>query len=148
MPDETVSWKQMSDREAGLIDPVFFYVRESIHLRLASFGIPNNGRFGPYGQYDSTGFGIDDGVLAAFNSYLARSWPAKASIAAADINSGFLLERLKYYIAISKNGPIAANQILIANDPQVAKAVELLPHAAQLAKLAAIARKSGETGRN
>ena len=53
----------------------------------------------------------------------------------------FITNRLKFNLVTANYGNVAANQVLIENDPQVAKAVELLPRAAQLAQTAQKSRK-------
>jgi len=48
-------------------------------------------------------------------------------------NSKFIVTRLRYNLATAAFGSVAANQVLIENDPQVAKAIEALPRAQNLA---------------
>ena len=45
----------------------------------------------------------------------------------------FIKTRLRYALVMAAFGAISADQVLIEEDPQVAKAVEALPRAQQLA---------------
>ncbi|MEO7659106.1 MAG: hypothetical protein ABIV48_05785, partial [Pyrinomonadaceae bacterium] len=56
-------------------------------------------------------------------------------------SSSFIKLRLRYNIVMASFGTISAAQVLIEDDAQVAKAVEILPRAAQLAQSAALARR-------
>ncbi|MGB5014177.1 MAG: hypothetical protein WBO68_09110, partial [Pyrinomonadaceae bacterium] len=51
--------------------------------------------------------------------------------------AAFIGLRLRYEVAIANFGSVSAQQVLIEDDAQAAKAIEALPRAAQLAQNAA-----------
>jgi len=56
-------------------------------------------------------------------------------------NAEFIRLRLRYDLSMAASGSKAAQTVLVQDDAQVAKAVTLLPQAAQLARAAAAARQ-------
>jgi hypothetical protein len=56
-------------------------------------------------------------------------------------NAEFIRLRLRYNLVMASFGATSADQVLIEDDPQVARAVEALPRSAELASLAAAKRK-------
>ena len=76
---------------------------------------------------------MSDKLLNSFLSY-AKKEP-KPDFAGKDIaaQKNFIRTRLRFDLAMSAFGSVAANQILNQDDEQVAKAAEALPQAQQLA---------------
>lgn len=132
-PDEMVNYERLNDAQAGLIDPLFLFAREVVNgrveglddyrLRTAQFG----------SRISSADFPSTERLVTQFLQF-ART----KDIPAATLNreSSFIKLRLRYYIVMASFGSVSASQVLIEDDPQVAKAVETLPRSAQLAELA------------
>ena len=57
-----------------------------------------------------------------------------------DRNREFIQQQLRYQLATAAYGTVAALQVLTKDDPQIAKAVELVPRARDLAMTAMRAR--------
>ena len=130
-PDEVVKAPKLTDDQQKLIDPIFFFAREIV-----------NGRR-PDNVFLPASFGsvsVDDKLIASFGEYAVRTGD-KISATAVRANTEFIRLRLKYEIAMAASGSKAAQAILIQDDAQIAKAVTLLPQAAQLARAAAAARE-------
>ena len=130
-PDELVKAPKLTDDQQKLIDPLFFFAREIVNGRRpdnvflpASFG----------------GISVDDKLIASFGDYAVKAGD-KISPSVVKANTDFIRLRLKYEIAMATSGSKAAQAVLIQDDAQVAKAVTLLPQAAQLARAAAAARE-------
>ena len=76
-------------------------------------------------------------MAAAFASYLNAHPEFHTSGDITKIESSFIALRLRYDLATAAYGSISANQVLIENDAQAARAVEALPRAETLARQAA-----------
>ena len=135
MPDEAVPAPLITDSQIALLDPIFFFTREITAGRIEGLenykqtrGIIFNQRVRP------SDFPPSEKLFSAFQKYLKETEPEKASNLEA--NKKFILNRIRYHLATAKFGSITANQVLIEEDPQVAKAVEALPKAQTLAQAA------------
>lgn len=133
-PDEIVKSPELTRREAALLDPIFFFAREVATGKMPGFeSYKVSGRL-QYGQRINGGnFPVTAELLAAFDSYLEKNkswnipgWQPK-------VENAFIKSRLRYALVMAAFGAISADQVLIEEDPQVAKAVEALPRAQQLA---------------
>lgn len=143
-PDETVKSDDLDTVRAALLDPIFFFSQEAV-----------NGRIAGQEDYRAVGFSfgkrvaagdltISDQLMSAFNDFVEKNMRGRFSSELLQKESGFIKLRLRYNIVMASYGAVSANQVLTEDDPQIAKAVETLPQAAQLAQLAAKARqKSG-----
>jgi carboxyl-terminal processing protease len=138
MPDQTIKKAELNPFQIKLLDPIFFFVRETVNGRIRGFenykaqNTPNL-----YGQRIKPG----DAVLTrelfnAFASYLAQNPEWKLKTPYLEKEKDFIRQRLRYYLIMATFGNVSANQVLIEEDPQVAKAVEVLPSARQLAQTA------------
>lgn len=134
MPDEVVKAAELTRREAALLDPIFFFAREVVTGRVAGFesykfiGRPQ------YGQRINAGnMPMTDSLLTAFENYLeiTKGWNIPQWQRGSE--NAFIRSRLRYAMIMAAFGSVSANQVLIEEDPQVAKAVEALPRAQQLA---------------
>jgi carboxyl-terminal processing protease len=128
-PDEVVKAPKLSDDQAKLLDPLFFFAREIV-----------NGRR-PDSIFQPVTFStavVDDKLIASFDNYAVRTGD-RISADIVRANADFIRLRLRYEIALATGGERAAQAVLIQDDAQVAKAVTLLPQAAQLARAAAAA---------
>ena len=132
-PDETVKGEVLSRTHASLLDPIFFFAREVANGRIAG---QENYRAASisFGKRILSGdLPISDSLVAAFNEFAAMK--ANGGFASEVLRSetAFIRLRLRYDLAVASFGTVAANQVLTEDDPQVAKAVEALPRAAELA---------------
>ncbi len=141
LPDEKIKADEITATQAALLDPIFFFAREVVSGRVvgqeAYRAIP--GTFGK--RVTPSDLPFTPSLLRAFEDYVksAPSW--KIDGTTLNRESEFIKLRLRFNIVMASFGAISADQILIENDPQVAKAVETLPRAGQLAQLAAKARQ-------
>jgi carboxyl-terminal processing protease len=133
-PDEIVKTPELTRREAALLDPIFFFSREVVSGRVAGFeSYKVSGRL-QYGQrIDAGNSPVTNELLAAFNRYVEKNKSWNIPGWEAGTENVFIKTRLRYALVMADFGAISANQVLIEEDPQVAKAVEALPRAQQLA---------------
>ncbi|MFL6374313.1 MAG: S41 family peptidase, partial [Pyrinomonadaceae bacterium] len=131
-PDELVKAPRFTDQQQRLIDPLFFFAREVLNgRRQGTVFIPV--AFAP--------IAVDDKLMASFADYAIGSGD-KISLDAVKANAEFIRSRLRYELVMATSGSKAAQAVLVQDDAQVAKALTLLPQAAQLAQAAA--RKRAE----
>ncbi len=139
-PDEAVKSDAINAIQASLVDPIFFFAREVVHGRIA--GLESYREEPPsFGKRITPGdFPVSEKLVSAFYDYLDRVADWKLSADALRTEATFIKLRLRYSIVMASFGAVSANQVLIEDDSQVAKAAEALPRAAQLAQLAAKTR--------
>ena len=80
---------------------------------------------------------FNDSLSAAFQNYVKANSSWKVDEKTLRAEATFIKLRLRYNIVMASFGAVSADQVLTEDDPQVAKAVEILPRAAQLAQNAA-----------
>jgi hypothetical protein len=78
-------------------------------------------------------FAMNDMVFNAFKDYVARDQNWKVFTPQLERNRGFIEQQLRYQLATAAYGTVAALQVLTKDDPQVAKAIEVVPRARDLA---------------
>ena len=137
MPDEKVKAEEITALRAALIDPIFFFAREVVSGRVASLesytaSSLNIGRRVTPGDLPTT-----DTLKAAFLAFVKKQGTWKFNDKQLAAEAAFIQLRLRYNIIMASYGANAAQQVVTEDDPQVAKAVETLPRAGQLAQLAA-----------
>jgi len=136
-PDETVKSEKLSEAQASLLDPLFFFSREAVNGRIV--GQENYHLVSlAFGKNIARGdFPVSESLLISFHNFVERTMDGTVSPETLKREAAFIKLRLRYNIAMASYGAVSANQILIEDDPQVEKALETLPRAAQLAQLAA-----------
>lgn len=131
-PDELVKSATMNQTEITLLDPLFFFSRELANGRIKGFeSYKSNGQIQYGSRIRPSEFPITNELLAAFANFAVKDW--KVSKDEIENEKTFIKLRLRFNLASATFGNVAANQVLIEDDQQVAKAVEALPRAGQLA---------------
>jgi len=134
MPDEPVKTAEMNQTEISLLDPLFFFTAELTSGRIRGFEDYRVSNEFQYGQRISAGtIPIPDELCAAFLKFVSDEKGWNVSAEQIEAERSFIKSRIRYNLATASFGSVAANQVLIEDDPQVAKAVEALPRAKQLA---------------
>ena len=137
-PDEDVEPRTTSFFQRRLYSPMFGFSRELV-----------NGRIGGLDDYkvqrpinfkqelQPTDFPITDAVFSAFKQYVASQPALKMTAAQLDRNRSFIALQLRFNIVTAAYGRVMADRVFVtSDDPQVAKAVEVLPRARDLATTA------------
>jgi hypothetical protein len=78
-------------------------------------------------------FPMTDALYKAFKDFVARHPAYKLSPAQLDRDRAYIELRLRYDLATAAYGAITALQVFNSDDPQIARAVDLLPRARELA---------------
>lgn len=133
-PDEIVKDSALNPTQIQLIDPLFFFAREAASGRIKGF---ENYRIGGQIKYGHrvrpSDFPVGDELYDTFVKYVASDANWKISNERLEAEKAYIKSRLRFNLATAAFGSVAANQVLIEEDLQIAKAVEALPRAGQLA---------------
>jgi carboxyl-terminal processing protease len=134
-PDELVKPRTVSQTQTRLLNPLFFFTRELVNGRIAGFDQYKVQHVIDYNrELTTTDFPVTDAVYKAFREFLATDPSWKPLQATLDRNRSFVELQMRYNIVTAAYGStIAARVFIITDDPQVAKGVDALPRARDLA---------------
>ncbi len=133
-PDETVKAEPFNQIEISLLDPIFFFTSNLLGGKVKGF---ENYKFSQAIEFGkrirSSDFEVSDALFAEFKKFVSAENAWEISDEKIEREKEFITSRIKFNLATAKFGSIAANQLLIEDDPQIAKAISALPKAKQLA---------------
>ena len=134
-PDEVVKSRTLNPQQVRLLDPVFAFARELVNGRISGYedlkvkGMPEFER-----NLAATDFAVDDKLYKSFKDFVSKqNEHYKINEAQLDRQREFIARQLRYDLATAAFGTVKATQVLVNDDPQVAKAIEVLPRARELA---------------
>jgi carboxyl-terminal processing protease len=132
-PDEPVKPRLIEPAQQRLIDPVFAFVRELVNGRIKGFEDYKVARAIDY-EHDikPEEYPVTDNLFKAFKSFVAADETFKLKDTQLDRSRDFIARQMRYDIATAAYGTVTASQVQIVDDPQVAKAIEVLPRAKEL----------------
>ena len=132
-PDEAVKGQLLTGLQVRLRDPLFFFAREMANGRVTGLSSYKVDRPIVY-EHDLTGndFPMNDIVYNAFKDYVAKDPNWKIYSPQLDKNRQFVEQQLRFQLATAAFGTVASLQVLTKDDPQIAKAIELVPAAKDL----------------
>ena len=134
-PDETVKTPDLTNDQIALLDPIFYFARDISGGKIRSFeNLKSNAQIKFGERIRPNDFVISDKLFDTFKFFAAKEWKISADEISRE--KSFIIERLRFYLATANYGSVAANQVLIENDPQLNKALEFLPRAEQFARSA------------
>jgi carboxyl-terminal processing protease len=128
-PDEVVGGQLYTRDQSDLLDPTFFFVREALYGQHKSI---NGTTVGPVS--DSVGQGKR--LSAEFAVYFKQRGGWELNSESLDRESDFIAARINYYLALARSGSGQARREDLKHDPAIARAIDLLPRAAELARAA------------
>ncbi len=134
-PDESVGPRLVNLTQRRLSSPVFAFTRELVNGRIRGFessriaaGIDFRHELEP------EEFKVTDTMFKAFRSFVLADPAYKISAAVLDRNRAYLERELRFDIVTAAYGRVMGDRVFITTaDPQVAKAVDVLPKARDLA---------------
>lgn len=133
-PDEVVASQNLTAAQAKLLDPLFFFSIDAANGKIAGFENLKVDQPVTYGQRVGAGdFPVNDALAVKFAEYLRQNkgWNIDPSVVQSEFE--FIKLRIRNNLATAAFGSVSATQVLIENDPQIARAVADLPRASQLA---------------
>jgi carboxyl-terminal processing protease len=132
-PDEAVKPDTITPKQGRLASPIFFFARDLANGRIAGF---DNYRAAGAIDYDhvigTNDFPMTNEVFQAFKDYVAKDPNWKGLAPLVEPNRTFVESRIRYSLGMAAYGFVTSQQVLIRQDTQVAKAVEVLPRAREL----------------
>ncbi len=134
-PDESVGPRTVSLAQRRLMSPLFAFTRELVNGRIPRFEtsrIPGGINFRHELKPDE--FKITDAMFRAFREFVVADPAYKVTAAMIDRNRSFVELELRVNIVTAAYGRVTGDRVFImTNDPQVAKAMDVLPKARDLA---------------
>lgn len=137
MPDEIIKNEIFNQTQVDFLDPLFFFAVSLVNGQVRGF--ENYRIVGPirYGQrIRPADFPVSNEILESFRAFIEKKAEWNHLSKKFEEEKDFIRLRLRYNLAVAAFGTVSATQILIEEDKQVAKSVEVLPRAEQLALLA------------
>ena len=134
VPDEVVKNNPLNRKQIALLDPLFFFSRELVNGKILGFEnykVAQRINFGH--RITRKEFNITDSLFDEFKKFVVSDSGWNISDQQIEAQKDYIKIRLRYNIATSTFGSVAATQVLIEDDQQIEKAVEALPRAEQLA---------------
>ncbi len=134
-PDENVKAKAITGAQRRLLSPLFAFTRELVNGR-----IPNISDYRVSGginfdrEFQPGEFSISEPIFKAFKEFVTGDPAFKTLIPLLDHNRSFIDLQLRFNIVTAAYGRVMADRVFVTtDDPQVAKAVDILPRARDLA---------------
>jgi carboxyl-terminal processing protease len=140
-PDEAVAADAIPPALGRLRSPIFFFARDLANGRIPGF---DNYRADRAIDFDHVvqlnDFLFTNEVFQAFRDYVAKDPNWKSALPLVDKNRALIETQVRFNLATAAYGTVTAQQVLIRTDNQVAKALEVMPRAKDLAMAAMRAR--------
>ena len=140
-PDEAVKPQSPTGVQGRMRDPIFFFSREVATGRIPTLDKYKIDRAIEYGHdLQATDYPMNDEVFNAFKQFVTKDANWKSFTPALDRNRSFIEQQIRFQLAMAAYGTVSAVQVLTKEDPQIAKAIEVVPRARDLARAATRAR--------
>src|SRR6267143_1803487 len=99
---------------------------------LSAYRVPGSINFNH--EFQATDFSISESVLRAFKEFVAGDPTFKGLLTLVDHNRSFIETQLRFNLVTAAYGRVMADRVFVTtDDQQVAKAVDILPRARDLA---------------
>jgi len=140
-PDEAVKPQFLTNLQGRLRDPLFFFSRDVANGRLPALEKYKIDRAIEF-DHDlvPSDYQMNDVVFNAFKDYVAKDASWKTFTPVLDRNRAFIEQQIRFHLATAAYGTVTAVQVLTKEDPQIAKAIDVVPRARDLAMAATRAR--------
>ena len=134
-PDESVGPRLVNLTQRRLSSPVFAFTRDMVNGRIRGFEANRiDGGINWHHELEPDEFKVTDAMFKAFRTFATSDPSFKVSAAVLDRNRAFLERELRFNIVTAAYGRVMGDRVFITtDDPQVAKAVDVLPKARDLA---------------
>jgi carboxyl-terminal processing protease len=117
-----------------LLSPAFAFTRDLVNGRIRGFESSQIAGINYRGELQPDEFRITDAMVKAFRDFVLADPGFKVTAAMIDRNRTFVELELRFNLATAAYGRVMGDRVFITtNDPQVAKAVDVVPKARDLA---------------
>lgn len=134
-PDEPVKPKPFTPTQRRLLNPLFGFTRELVSGRIR--GYENYRVQGPLifdHELATTDLPITEGVFQALRQYVTQNPTFSPFAPSLDHNRSFVETQLRFNLVTAVYGRVAADRVLVTTaDPQLARALDAIPRARNLA---------------
>ena len=134
-PDENVGARTVNLAQRRMLSPIFSFVRELVNGRIA--GLESNRIAGGIvfdHDLKTDEYRITDATVRAFRDFVAKDPAYKITPGMVDRYRSFVELELRFNIVTAAHGRVIGDRVFVmTDDPQVAKAVDVLPKARDLA---------------
>ena len=134
-PDEAIGPRTVNLTQRRILSPAFAFARDLVNGRVRGFEANRIlGGINFRHELQPEEFKVTDAMFRAFRDFVAADPAYKVTAAMVDRNRAFVELELRFNIVTSAYGRVVGDRVFImSNDPQVAKAVDVLPKARDLA---------------
>ena len=140
-PDEMIKPQLLTTMQGRLRDPLFFFARDVAVGRVPGLERYKVDRAIEFGHdLETADYPMNDVVFKAFKDFVAADANWKVFTPQLERNRAFIENQIRFQLATAAYGTVSAVQVLTKEDPQIAKAVEVVPRARDLAMAATRAR--------
>jgi len=134
-PDEIVKAKTITAAQRRLLSPLFAFTRELVNGRMpgvSDYRVPGGINFSH--ELLPGDFSISEAVFKTFKDFVAGDPAFKVLTPLVDHNRSFIEVQLRFNIVTAAYGRVTADRVFVTtDDQQVARAVDVLPRARDLA---------------
>lgn len=137
-PDEVVGPRTVNLTQRRLLSPTFAFTRDLVNGRVKGFESSRiAGGIDFRHELQPEEFKVTDAMFKAFRDFVTADPAYKVTAAMIDRNRSFIELELRFNIVTAAYGRVIGDRVfIISDDPQVAKAVDVLPKARDLASAA------------
>lgn len=134
-PDESVSARTITPVQRRLVNPVFAFTRELVNGRIRDFEAYKVQQAIDFThELQPSDFPITDPLFNVFKEFVVNDPSLRASASLLDSNRSFIELQLRFNIVTAAYGRVVADRVFVTTDDlQVARAIDVLPRARDLA---------------
>jgi len=134
-PDESVSAQPITPAQRRLVNPMFAFSRELVNGRVRDFEAYKVQQAIDFSHdLQTSDFPITEPLFKAFKEFVANDPLLKAALPTLDSNRSFIELQLRFNIVTAAYGRVVADRVFVTTgDLQVARAIDVLPRARDLA---------------
>jgi len=133
-PDENIQGRALTLSQRRLLSPAFQFARELVNGRIRGF--ENSRITGPNYNHElqTNEYLVSDALFKAFREFASTDPAFRLTPAIIDKQRDFLYIQLRFDIVTAAYGRVVGDRVFVTqDDPQVARAIEVVPKARDLA---------------
>lgn len=133
-PDENVGPRTTNLSQRRLLSPIFAFARELVNGRIRGFEASKVGRIDFMHELQPGEVTVTDAMFKAYRDFVTSDPNYKTPAAVVDRYRSFIELELRFNLVTAAYGRIMGDRVFItSDDPQVSKAVDVVPKARDLA---------------
>ena len=133
-PDETVGARTVNLTQRRLLSPTFAFAREFVNGRIRGFETNKIARIDFEHELQAGELKVTDALFKAYRDFVSSDPKFKTTAAVIDRYRPFVEMELRFNIVTAAYGRVMGDRVFImTDDPQIAKALDVVPKARDLA---------------